>query len=42
VVTLLANELSDFTGEKTVEIYADGIYVVDVTASGPWTIDISQ
>jgi hypothetical protein len=42
VVTLLANELSDFTGEKTVEIFADGIYVVDVTASGPWTIDVSQ
>lgn len=42
VVTLLANELSDFTGEKTVEIVADGIYVVDVTASGPWTIDVSQ
>jgi len=42
VVTLLANELSDFTGEKTVEIYADGIYLVDVTASGPWTIDVSQ
>jgi hypothetical protein len=42
VVTLLANELSDFTGDKTVEIFADGIYVVDVTASGPWTIDVSQ
>jgi hypothetical protein len=42
VVTLLANELSDFTGEKTVEMPADGIYLVDVTASGPWTIEVSQ
>ncbi|HEX2150097.1 MAG TPA: hypothetical protein VHI31_08015 [Actinomycetota bacterium] len=42
VITLLANELSDFRGEKTVEIFADGIYLVDVTAGGPWTIDVSQ
>lgn len=42
VITLLANELSDFRGEKTVEIVADGIYLVDVTAAGPWTIEVSQ
>lgn len=42
IITLLANELSDFTGEKTVEIATDGIYLVDVTAAGPWTIDVSQ
>lgn len=42
ILTLLANELSEFTGDKTVEIFADGIYLVDVTASGKWTIDVSQ
>ena len=42
VITLLANELSDFRGDKTVEIVADGIYLVDVTAGGAWTIDVSQ
>ncbi|CAN5877502.1 hypothetical protein BH23ACT12_BH23ACT12_11730 [soil metagenome] len=42
VITLLANELSDFRGEKTVEIFADGIYLVDVAAGGTWTIEVSQ
>lgn len=42
VITLLANELGRFTGEKTVEIHEAGIYLVDVTAVGRWTIDISQ
>ncbi len=42
VITLLANELSNFNGDKTVEVFADGIYLVDVTASGKWSIDISQ
>ena len=42
VITLLANELSRFNGEKTVEIAEDNIYLVDVTASGRWTIDVSQ
>ncbi|HEX2052995.1 MAG TPA: hypothetical protein VHJ78_04605 [Actinomycetota bacterium] len=42
VITLLANELTDFNGEKTVEIFEEGIYLVDVAANGRWTIDISQ
>lgn len=42
VITLLANELADFNGEKTVEIFEPGIYLVDVVAGGEWTIDISQ
>lgn len=42
VVTVLANELGRFTGSKTVEIPADGVYLVDVIATGGWTIDVSQ
>lgn len=42
VITLLANELADFSGEKTVEIFEDGIYLVDVSAGGRWTVDVSQ
>lgn len=42
VVTILANELGRFSGSKTVEIPADGVYLVDVIASGAWSIDVSQ
>lgn len=42
VITLLANELSNFSGEKTVEIAEEGIYLVDVAAAGTWSVDISQ
>ncbi len=42
VITLLANELSKFNGEKTVQVPEDGIYLVDVTASGKWSIDVAQ
>lgn len=42
VITLLANELSNFSGEKSVEIAEDGIYLVDVAAAGRWTVNVSQ
>ena len=42
VITLLANELANFNGEKTVEIVDGNIYLVDVTANGRWTIEVSQ
>jgi len=41
-LTNLANELGEFSGEKTVEIAAEGVYVLDVAATGPWKIDVSQ
>lgn len=41
-LTNLANELGKFTGEKRVDITEEGIYLVDVTATGPWTIEVSQ
>lgn len=40
-VTLLANELGKFTGEKEVQV-TSGIYLVDVISSGDWVIDVSQ
>jgi hypothetical protein len=42
LVTNLANELGKFTGDKRVEIAEEGIYLVDVSANGDWTIDVSQ
>ncbi|HVL51535.1 MAG TPA: hypothetical protein VM754_08565 [Actinomycetota bacterium] len=42
VVTVLANEFGRFTGDKAVEIAEDGIYLVDVTGSGRWSIDVAQ
>jgi hypothetical protein len=42
VLTNLANELGRFTGDKTVEIHEEGIYLVDVTAAGKWTIEVAQ
>ncbi|MDQ4149462.1 MAG: hypothetical protein M3164_05650 [Actinomycetota bacterium] len=42
-VTLLANELARFNGSKQVNIAENGIYLIDVTATGGnWTIDVSQ
>ena len=42
LVTNIANELGQFTGDKRVDIAEEGIYLVDVSANGDWTIDISQ
>jgi hypothetical protein len=41
-VDLLANEIGQFTGSKAVGIKREGQYLIDVTASGPWTIAIEQ
>jgi hypothetical protein len=41
-LTNLANELGKFSGEKKVDITEEGVYVVDVSATGPWSIDVSQ
>lgn len=40
-VTLLANELGKFNGSKEVEV-EKGIYLIDVTSKGDWTIDVQQ
>ena len=40
VVDLLANEIGHFNGSKAKSIPRDGIYILDVTANGPWTIKI--
>jgi hypothetical protein len=41
-VTLLANEVKRYTGSKQVPVPEDGIYLIDVIATDPWSIDISQ
>ena len=40
-VELLANEIGSYSGKKTATLRT-GKYVLDITASGPWTIDISS
>jgi hypothetical protein len=39
-VELLANEIGAFDGSKAVRVGSDGIYLLDVQASGSWTITI--
>jgi hypothetical protein len=41
-VTLLANEVKRYSGSKQVPVPEDGIYLIDVIATDPWTIDVSQ
>lgn len=41
-VDVLANETASFTGSKVVQIKAAGVYLLDVTADGDWTISVSQ
>lgn len=40
--SLLANQIGAWDGEKAVRIDKAGAYVLDVTASGPWEITITQ
>lgn len=40
-IELLANEIGKFEGEKAVRIPLDDIYVIDVTANGAWTINVT-
>jgi hypothetical protein len=42
LVTNIANELGQFNGDKRIDIAEEGIYLVDVSANGDWTIDVSQ
>lgn len=42
VITLLANEQGDFSGDKVVEMAEDGLYLVDVIATGEWEIEVAQ
>lgn len=39
-VELLANEIGAFNGSKAVGIDQSGIYILDVSADGAWTINI--
>lgn len=41
-VTLLANEVKRYSGSKQVAVAEDGIYLIDVIATHPWNIDVSQ
>jgi hypothetical protein len=41
-VDLLVNVIGDFDGAKAVGISKPGDYLLDISADGPWTIDISQ
>lgn len=40
-MTLLANEIGSYSGKKS-ERLTSGIYYLDITADGSWTIDISS
>ncbi len=39
-IELLANEIGQFNGSKAIGIPKTGIYILDVTASGDWTINV--
>ncbi len=41
-VDLLVNEIGSFNGSKAVRIDSDGEFVLDITASGSWTVKIEQ
>ena len=41
-VDLLANNTGSFNGSKAVGIVSAGMYLLDVSASGPWTVTIEQ
>jgi hypothetical protein len=41
-VTLLANEVKRYSGSKQIPVPEEGIYLIDVIATDPWTIDVSQ
>ena len=41
-VELLANDIGVFQGSKAVGIAREGEYLIDITASGKWTITIEQ
>ena len=37
---LLANDIGNYNGQKTFTVTKDGTYLIEITASGKWTIDI--
>jgi hypothetical protein len=39
-IDLLANDIGAFDGSTAEHIPADGVYVLDVEANGPWTITV--
>lgn len=39
---LLVNDIGNFNGSKAVQIPANGEYLLDVSADGPWTVIIKQ
>ena len=41
-IDLLANEIGEFDGSKAVGISESGIYLLDISADGGWTITIEQ
>lgn len=41
-VELLVNEIGSFNGSKAFQVPAEGEYVLDVSADGPWKITIEQ
>ncbi len=41
-IDLLANEIGSFNGSTAVGITADGDYILNVQADGPWTVSITQ
>ena len=40
LLDLMANTIGDYSGQKTFTVKKDGTYLVEVTASGKWTIEI--
>jgi len=41
-VDLLVNEIGYFDGAKAIGIAKSGVYILDIDADGPWTVNISQ
>ena len=41
-VELLVNEIGDFNGSKAVGISTPGDYILDISADGPWMVNITQ
>lgn len=41
-VELLVNEIGEFDGSTAVGIRRAGVYLLDISADGPWQVDIEQ
>ncbi len=42
LIELLVNRIGDFKGSKAVHIESQGKHILDITANGKWTVEITQ